>query len=51
MLSNSTAHHNVSGKVAYLPCSSDHEERPAIDITPSQPQPNGATNSQTSRTI
>jgi hypothetical protein len=29
----------INGKVAYLPCSSDHEERPAIDITPSAPVP------------
>ena len=42
MISATDLHLNGNGvnpKVAYLPCSSDHEERPAIDITPTAPTP------------
>jgi hypothetical protein len=29
----------INGKVAYLPCPSDYEPRPAIDVIPTTPAP------------
>jgi hypothetical protein len=36
---NGTSYNGANGNVTYLPCSSDYEERPLVNVTPKAPKP------------